>query len=546
MAARPPVPFPPIAAGPLGGGAAAAAAVPIMPAQQPDDYPRLGGNSRPMGYYTLFYNEHGNVNSTEADYWTGGTQTGDNTIVQLAQPTDMLAHRPTDFKAMQRIDGELKKGLPEERQLELAVNGKMKTPVMTWVSEIKHIIHQRGMEAVFSIRIDRAGTITWQQLLDNFGDVTIAQMQASKTWSKSTPFNPALRVDTEGHFDRFDKENLRLSGIAIRNSLGPNLLQRVSSLIGPGETGPIVFKTALDQVMHMNASTIRVLSNTLGSLSLKEQPGESVSTLTEKVTELAREIEGSGKAPTDLKNLISKPHTKGAVESFRAHALNVHNSIMRGTHNEDWQSMVTGHNNFYQDLVQSDEYPPAKGGKSDQDETIQGLIAKTVDQKLSKLKIGSNGGGGGGNDGNNNGRQRKCFGCGSTDHIVKNCPFKDKDNADNKGDDNGNKETSWRHKPPKKNESHEKTVDGKTHKWGGKCRGNNGLWTTGKYLHSTAEHRPKKTNTDEPKNDEEGKLAYMDEPLEFGFIGVVEDLSNSSYKWCCEVASHPKGCCRNH
>ena len=69
--------------------------------------------------------------------------------------------------------------------------------------------------------------------------------------------------------------------------------------------------------------------------------------------------------------------------------------------------------------------------------------------------------------------------------------------------------------------SAEKTVDGKTYKWCGKCRGNKGLWTTGKHLHSTAEHRPKKDKeTDKPKTEEAARLAYIDEPLDFGFLAM--------------------------
>ena len=39
--------------------------------------------------------------------------------------------------------------------------------------------------------------------------------------------------------------------------------------------------------------------------------------------------------------------------------------------------MVMVHNAFYEDLVQSDDYPPAKSGKMDQDEVIQVMIVKT-------------------------------------------------------------------------------------------------------------------------------------------------------------------------
>ena len=73
--------------------------------------------------------------------------------------------------------------------------------------------------------------------------------------------------------------------------------------------------------MFMNASTIRTLSNRLGGLALNKVPGEDVSTLTLEVSEIARELEGSGNAPTDLINLVSKPYTKVNNEMFKTHAL---------------------------------------------------------------------------------------------------------------------------------------------------------------------------------------------------------------------------------
>ena len=247
-----------------------------------------------------------------------------------------------------------------------------------------------------------------------------------------------------------------------------------------------------------------------------------------------------------MKNLVSKPYTKGTAESFRTHALDAHTRVMKGTYTESWTNMVAEHNTFYQDLVQSKDYPPALGGRSDQDSAIQGLIAKTVDQKLSKLNLGGNGSsGGGGNNqsGGGNNKKRACCECGSTDHLVKDCPKKNKDKKD---DGNGNKDKDWRHVPPNsgKGEAKEKTVDGKLYKWCGKCRGNKGLWTTGKYLHSAAEHRPKKKEGEDDKNDGgEGNLAFLDEPLEFGFF-AQECVNNhmKAHEWCCEIARHVKPC----
>ena len=100
-------------------------------------------------------------------------------------------------------------------------------------------------------------------------------------------------------------------------------------------------------------------------------------------------------------------------------------------------------------------------------------------------------------------------------------------------------EKDWRHVPPNssKGETKEKTVNGKVYKWCGKCRNNKGLWTTGKYLHSTEEHKPKKKADDNPSpetpNGEAGNLGYVDEPLEFGFL-------------CMETSSACQGCNKPH
>ena len=129
------------------------------------------------------------------------------------------------------------------------------------------------------------------------------------------------------------------------------------------------------------------------------------------------------------------------------------------------------------------------------------------------------------------------YNCGETGHIAKNCPKKKADGEKNDGGGKSDekKEKDWRHVPPNssKGEGKEKTVDGKVCKWCGKCRQNKGLWTVGRYLHSTEEHRPKKkddnNNNGNNNGNEAGNLGYVDEPLDFGFLSFV--------------GACPKGCC---
>ena len=70
-------------------------------------------------------------------------------------------------------------------------------------------------------------------LLENWGKATKKQV---KEWVQHL----------QGNFgDKFDKDNLKLSAHALRNSIGPNLLAHVISLTGAAATGPELFLVAV-------------------------------------------------------------------------------------------------------------------------------------------------------------------------------------------------------------------------------------------------------------------------------------------------------------
>ena len=88
----------------------------------------------------------------------------------------------------------------------------------------------------------------------------------------------------QGDFgDKYDKLNLKLSALIVRESLGPNLLARVIGLVGAQATGPELFLTAVHQISFMTASMVRSLCDDILNLSLKKVPGENVSVLGEKI-----------------------------------------------------------------------------------------------------------------------------------------------------------------------------------------------------------------------------------------------------------------------
>ena len=81
-------------------------------------------------------------------------------------------------------------------------------------------------------------------------------------------------------------------------------------------------------------------------------------------------------------------------------------------------------NNFYQNLLQSDDYEPAKGGiKETEASVLQGMIVKLTGQ-MDHLKVsaGTSTPPSNNTGGNNNRNQRKCYHCNSKDHIQFDCP----------------------------------------------------------------------------------------------------------------------------
>lgn len=239
--------------------------------------------------------------------------------------------------------------------------------------------------------------------------------------------------------------------------------------------------------------------------------------LGKQIIEKVKQIECSGSVPNDLMFLVSKPYTTGTQETFRTFAQQIYTQVVSGTFVGEYLDIVHKMNNFYQNLVQSDDYEPAKGGKKDSDASIlQGMMAKLA-SKMDKLQVSHSSGSGSSSGGSD--KKRKCFKCGSEAHIIKDCP-------ENKGQSDGDKKFSklppieeWRKKKPAQGDSHVKTVDGKTYKWCDKCLKGDGLWTVGQRSHETSGHKTwKERKAEQASKKETGHLAMLPEaPLEVHF-----------------------------
>ena len=414
--------------------------------------------------------------------WTGGSNVdeGDD------EPEDTLCYRPTKpFHQMAKHHDILKRGVDKDMRLELDVGtaASQAVTLIGWVMCITSLIMMNGYDPVFRMcSMDETGTL--------FNEIFICQM-----WGqiKMADLLKWIKLLMELIGDKHDKLNLKLSGIAMRASLGPHLLQRVNSLIGPMACGPLVFLTAVHQVKYMTSNLVRNLCNELGNLNLRKIPGENVAELGEQVTAKINQIMASGQVIEDLMHLIAKAFVRGSQETFRVQAQQMYSQVLSGTCELSPAAYVMQLVAFYHGLVQSADYEPANVGKEDEDSKIQAMLA-AMTARIEQLTLGGAQSGGAGNSGGG----RACFRCGSKDHLIRDC-----DQPDTRGDNRGSSKKeipAWRKEDPGPNGPFEKIVDGETCKWCAKCRWNKGLWMMGSKAHTTSEHRGRPTTPATPAN----------------------------------------------
>ena len=408
------------------------------------------------------------------------------------EPIDILCYRPSSFKDMQKQHESLKKGLDVDKRLEIDDGSKVTVGLTMWVTWMSMMLVNKGMDTVFMVWDGQNDEIN---LLKTWGQTTLEKVQE---WVQ--------RLTQIG--DKWDLENLRLSAFAVRNSMGTNLLNRVISFVGAEASGPVLFLSAITQVNFMTAGLVRGLCDSIVQKDLKKIVGENVAKMSQQIMTLIRQIQSSGTEPTDLLFLVSKPYTTGTQETFRTFAQQIYAQIIEGTFKGDHMNIIVKANNFYQNLVQSGDYQPAKSVKKDSDSVLHSLMAK-MDSKLNELKMNPEGG-----LKKKTKSGVKCYNCGKEGHIKPDCPSK------KKGEGDQTKRpplAAWRMVAPKDGEPKSKKVEGSTAKWCAKCGRGKGMWHIGDKAHLEADHksiqqlRAAGIGSDKV---ESGKLAVMEEPEE--------------------------------
>lgn len=211
--------------------------------------------------------------------WVGGSN-----LKPSSGPRDVMCFRPHAIKDKLKHHNDLKEGLDPDLRLEVDEAAKKKNMgIGTWAVSVGMLILMRGFDPVFRICVALASGLLLNEvcMIEQWGQIT---KEAVTEW-----------VEHLGkHGDVCGKENLRLSGVALRSCLGPKMLTKVLRCTGPEASSPEVFRAAANQLSTMPSNVVRILSNQLGNLKLKDVPKENVSKLGEDVLERVDNIEASG------------------------------------------------------------------------------------------------------------------------------------------------------------------------------------------------------------------------------------------------------------
>ena len=404
--------------------------------------------------------------------WTGG---GAMSSSKLIEPRTMKAYRPSEFKAQVKMEESCTAGLPATHYLstpdKLTSTDTTAVSFKTWIDQIRDEIEQRGMDTVFRIVEGDAETY----ILDTFGKAS-RDIVAKWVTTLSETGVGGKPVCT------FDKENLRMSGTMIRHSLDIDMLKKLESDVPAQATGPEVFAAVVNIHQALSSSAVRVLVAKLQALKLSKEPAENVESFADKVSDIAKRIQGTGPetCPHDLHTLVYECFIGSSTQIFQSNVILVYNRADQGDPAvRNWDKHVAEFKSRYRTLKIKKMWEAEKHHKEKSE--IQALKA-TVKRLEKTSTIAAAPKTGGGTD------TRKCYHCGKEGHIKPNCPDKDKPKVAGAGatPSAGTAPPSGfsRKTGPKEGEAHTKNAEGKAWKWCRTCK----QWNEGDKAHLTAEH----------------------------------------------------------
>ena len=105
--------------------------------------------------------------------------------------------------------------------------------------------------------------------------------------------------------------------------------------------------TLCQKLQQVSASAIRSLVRKLEAKPLAQVPGHDMETLSNKLTELCRKIEGAGILPPNLASLVTRTFLQTDVLEFNIETSVISISLSRDISAMLWQEVITQNKSKY-------------------------------------------------------------------------------------------------------------------------------------------------------------------------------------------------------
>jgi hypothetical protein len=135
-----------------------------------------------------------------------------------------------------------------------------------------------------------------------------------------------------------------MSATMIRHSLDIDMLKKLENDVPAHASGPEVFAAVVNIHQALSSSAVRVLVMRLQGLKIAKEPAENVESFAEKVTNIAKRIQGTGPdtCPQDLPALVYKCFLGSSTSIFESDVVLVYNKADRGEDTvKDWDKHVS-------------------------------------------------------------------------------------------------------------------------------------------------------------------------------------------------------------
>ena len=110
------------------------------------------------------------------------------------------------------------------------------------------------------------------------------------------------------------------------------------------------------KITGTSSQAVRILSNKLREMRLIDEPGENVSSFSLKITEICKQLAGSGLAPSDMAFLAVRAYTFASDGRWKSFSYEIANTENRLQDWKNWQDVVQRCNAEYEARINSNDW----------------------------------------------------------------------------------------------------------------------------------------------------------------------------------------------